>query len=204
MESRIARELQLKPKPLAMMFAEDKPVGSLEYDHDRWLCIISLLDAATAGRTIAIGHEAQVCMMSGQGRCHPQRHTVDLPSYQVPFNYVVLKPLHMVSLEVDQPQVVSMLVDIEQLAMLVQLANHGREGYESVIIPRVSGCQSCYLMPYHESQQEVQRAVVGMTDPFSRRFVNHGKLAFSTPIKMFLEMEEHVEAGVLRQLAPRS
>ena len=204
MDSKIARALNIKPRPLAMMFADEKPAGALEYDNDRWVCIISLLDAAAAGRTLAIGAEAQTCMMTGRGRCHPRRPFVNLPAYDVNFNYVILKPLSMINPDEEKPEVISMFVNNEQLAALVQLANHARDTNDAVYIPRVTGCQACYLLPYHESQQENPRAVVGMTDPFSRRFIDADKLSFSLPFTMFTELEAHVAAGVLPKLTPHS
>ena len=200
MDSRIVRALRLNPRPLAMMFTESKPAGALEYDESHWTCIISLMDAAAAGRTLVIGPDAHICMLTGKGRCHPRGAPAGVPAWDIPFNYIVLKPLAGVNGN-DTPQVVSMLVNVDQLAILVQLANHGREDGDAVILPRATGCQSAYLYPYLESKHDPQRAVVGMADPYSRRHVPQGLLSFAMPWKMFLAMEELVAAGVLGRLA---
>ena len=200
MDSQIVRALRLNPRPLAMMFTDSKPSGALEFDESRWTCIISLMDAATAGRTLVIGPDAHICMLTGKGRCHPQDSAAGPPVYDIPFNYIVLKPLANVNGE-DSPAVVSMLVTIDQLSILVQLANYGREKGDAVTLPRATGCQSAYLYPYLESKNDPQRAVVGMADPYSRRHVPDGLLSFSMPWQMFLEMEELVASGVLGKLA---
>jgi len=146
--------------------------------------------------------QAKVLRVGGHGRCHPKGVNIQLPTYDASFNYIVLKPLASVSDSDETPEVVSMLVNTDQLAALVQLANFEREGYESVTMPRATGCQSAYLLPYLETKREVPRAVVGMTDPYSRRHVQDGMLSFSMPWEMFQEMERHAAEGILAKLRP--
>ena len=202
MKSKIAQQLALSPRPLAMLFANEKQSGALEFTEQRWGCIISLLDAAAAGRTVVLGREAHACMMSGGGRCHPIPPKDQLPLNELAHSFVVLKPLRFVDPDIEKPQVICMLVDMYQLSALIQLANHGREDREGVIIPRAAGCQALYVLHYLEGQKKEMRAVVGMTDPQTRRHIDPCKLSFSVAWKMFLEMESLAAAGVLGTLIP--
>jgi uncharacterized protein (DUF169 family) len=199
MNSSIAGKLRLRPLPLAMLFADEKPSGALEHDEEQFGCVISLLDAAMAGRVVVLGRESQECMLQGIGRCHQHVPTDNLPHYKVKHNYLVLKTLRRVDLRHETPEVVTMLVNVNQLTSLVVLANYVTGEVDSVMIPRAASCHAVFLLPYHEAQQGRQRAVVGMLDPLTREFVNENMLSFSVPWHLFVEMEKNVDKGVLDQ-----
>lgn len=199
MHSSIAVKLHLRPLPLAMLFAAEKPSGALEHDEEQFGCVISLLDAAMAGRIVVLGRESQECMLHGIGRCHKHIPTDNLPHYEVKHDYLVLKTLRRVDLRHETPEVVTMLVNVNQLTSLVVLASHVSNDGHPVVIPRAASCHAVFLLPYHEAQQGRQRAVVGMLDPLTREFVNENMLSFSIPWQMFLEMEKFVDKGVLDQ-----
>lgn len=199
MNSNIASRLRLRPQPLVMLFADEKPSGALEHDEKQFGCVISLLDAAMAGRVVVLGRESQECMLQGIGRCNMHIPTDNLPHYEVKHDYLVLKTLRRIDLEHETPEVVAMLVNVNQLAALVVLANHVSNDGESVMIPRAASCHAFFLLPYHEAQQGQQRAVVGMLDPLTRELVNENTLSFSVPWQMFLEMEKNIDEGVLDQ-----
>ncbi|MCL5025480.1 MAG: DUF169 domain-containing protein [Chloroflexi bacterium] len=120
-----------------------------------------------------------------------------LPVTDIPYTYVVFKPLEMVDLEKEMPQLVCLYCNPDQLAALVALANYYRHGTDNVIIPFGSGCQTLCLLPYYEAQQERPRAVVGMTDVSQRWRMEPDILSFVVPFKMFLEMEANVPGSFL-------
>jgi len=60
-----------------------------------------------------------------------------LPMTDIPFEYVVLKPLEEVDLKVERPEVVVFLVDPDQFSALVVLANYDTEDNERVIIHKL-------------------------------------------------------------------
>ncbi len=51
MYSRIAEEIGLEQSPVALLFSNDKPDGAVGFAEGRWGCVMSLLNAAAAGRT---------------------------------------------------------------------------------------------------------------------------------------------------------
>jgi len=82
---------------------------------------------------------------------------------------VIFKPLDDTITEAEAPVTVTFLVNADQLAGLVVLANYGRPGFENVSIPFVAGCQAIGILPYREAKSEAPRAVVGNID-ISARF----------------------------------
>lgn len=90
-------------------------------------------------------------------------------------------------------------VNPNQLSALTVLANYYRVGYENVMIPFASGCQSLFLIPYAESKKENPKAVVGLIDITVRPMVEPDMLSFSIPYKMFLDMEKNVEGSFLEK-----
>ncbi len=131
-----------------------------------------------------------------------------LPITDIPYQYVIFKPLSQIDASTEIPEIVVFYVNVDQLSALTVLANYNRLGNENVMIPFISGCQSIFLIPYAEGQKENPRAVVGLTDITVRPMVEPGMLSFSVPYKMVLEMEENVaksflEKEVWRKVAAR-
>lgn len=120
-----------------------------------------------------------------------------LPYADIPFQYVVFKPLAEVDLAVEEPKVVVFYANPDQLSALVVLANYGRPGNDNVVIPFGAGCHSICLMPWHEASQERPKAIVGMTDISARPVIDADLLSFSVPFSMFREMEDNVPGSFL-------
>ena len=126
----------------------------------------------------------------------------DLPTTDLPYEYVVFTPLDQVDLAKVTPHEVVFYVNPDQLTALVVLVNYGRAaGQEHVIIPASSGCQSIGIIPYREAAREQPRAVVGMTDVSARPFVPADILTFTVPYALFQEMEANVEGSFLDKKA---
>lgn len=121
------------------------------------------------------------------------------PIKDIPFTYVVFKPLGLVDESEETPQLVSFYADADQLSALVVMANYGLPGNENVIIPMAAACSTVCLIPYHESLQERPRAVVGITDISGRPFVDADTLAFTVPFAMFKQMEADVPGSFLEK-----
>ncbi|EFI35099.1 protein of unknown function DUF169 [Desulfonatronospira thiodismutans ASO3-1] len=132
---------------------------------------------------------------------HVRSFVESLPITEVPAKYVVLKPLQEIQEETDNVQVVTFLVDADQLCALVVLANYGRHSFENVSIPFVAGCQAIALLPYAEALKEEPRAVVGLMDPSARkhlrRMLDRNLMSFSMPLALFREMENNVDDSFL-------
>jgi uncharacterized protein (DUF169 family) len=128
-----------------------------------------------------------------------------VPTTVVPYEYVVFKPLSQVDPEKEDPEVVVLLADADQLSALVALANYGRGDTDNVIIPHVSGCQSISAYPFKEAQSERPRAVVGLVDLYARsqikRHLKDDFFSFAVPFAMFQEMEANVPGGFFEERA---
>jgi uncharacterized protein (DUF169 family) len=122
-----------------------------------------------------------------------------LPITDIPYSYMIMKPLSQVDASVEKPELVSFYVNTNQLSALTVLANYYRPGIENVMIPFGSGCQSVFLLPYAEAQKENPRAVVGLLDITVRPMVGADMLSFSVPYSMYLDMEEQVEGSFLQK-----
>lgn len=120
-----------------------------------------------------------------------------MPFTDIPYKYVVFKPLSSVETENEEPKIVVFYANPDQISALVVLANYGRSGNDNVVIPFAAGCQACCLLPLHESSQQQPKAVVGMTDISARPFIDADLLSFSLPFSMFREMEDNVAGSFL-------
>ena len=124
---------------------------------------------------------------------------VCLPITDIPYQYVIFKPLSQVDTTKELPELIVFYVNNDQLSALTVLANYYRAGNENVMIPFSSGCQAMFLLPYAEGQKENPRAVVGLTDITVRPMVEADMLSFSVPYKMFLDLEASVEGSFLEK-----
>jgi len=126
-----------------------------------------------------------------------------LPIIDIPAKHVVFKPLKDVDLAKEEPVVIVFLANPHQLSALVILANYGNGSFENVIIPYAAGCQTIGILPYREAKAENPRAVVGLTDIFARKNVRrqlgNDLFTFTVPLKMFKEMEAHIEGSFLQR-----
>ena len=128
--------------------------------------------------------------------------------------YVSFRPLDDVKPEEgDVPDVVSFVVNADQLSCLVVLANYATPRSDRVTIPFGSGCQSVGLLAFAEAASAYPRAVVGLTDLSARKAVRRSlgpdSLTFTMPWKLFLEMEENAAGSffdrqVFRELMGRA
>jgi len=153
LENRIARELQIKYEPVAVIFTNELPPDALQFKEGKWGCVIAMLTAAAKG------------------------FVDQLPVTDIPYTYVVFKPLSLADPDKEILQLVIFYVNADQLTALVVLANYDDPDSSSVYIPQASGRQSTCLIPFHESQQERPRAVVGLMDVSARPYVDPGILA---------------------------
>jgi len=127
----------------------------------------------------------------------------NLPIMQVPARYVIFKPLGMVELKKERPEIIVFLADPDQLSALVILANYGRKGNENAFIPYAAGCQAIGIYPYREAQAENPRAVVGLTDLSARnnlkKQLGSNLFSLAVPLAMFQEMEKNVPGSFLQR-----
>ncbi len=127
----------------------------------------------------------------------------NLPIIDIAAPFVVFKPLPGLDRTEETPRSVIFFADPDQLSALVVLANYGREGNESVIIPYAAACQTVGIYPYREAAGKWPRAVVGLTDLSARAHLNRqlgeNLMTFTVPWAMFEEMEANVKGSFLER-----
>ena len=67
MESTIARAIQLKYSPVAVVFTNKKPEGALQFLEGKWGCVIAMLNAAAKGKTAVFTRKTFGCLGGGVG-----------------------------------------------------------------------------------------------------------------------------------------
>jgi hypothetical protein len=124
-----------------------------------------------------------------------------LPMMEVPYDYIVFKPLGQVTADEDGILAVMFLVDNDQLSAMVCLANYDRDSNDNVITPWAAGCQSIGIYPFAEAEKEKPKAVIGLVDIYSRvkvkRQLKSDVLSFAVPYGLYLEMEGNVPGSFL-------
>ena len=120
-----------------------------------------------------------------------------VPAIDLPYKYVVLKPLEKVEPLKETPELVIFLANPDQLSALIVLANYRRTNNHSVIVSMGSACSSICLYPFNENKTEEPRAVIGLTDITVRHYLDPDILSFTVPYKMFLQMEDDAPGSFL-------
>ena len=125
----------------------------------------------------------------------------ELPITDIPFEYVVFKPLKEIRPEQESPSVIIFLGNMDQVSALTILANYHRKTNDNVIFPYCAGCMSIVLYPLSEAGSENPKAVLGLNDISARvylkRLLKDDVMSFAVPYQLFCEMEENVAGSFL-------
>ena len=124
-----------------------------------------------------------------------RRWIADLPLRQVPTDYVVLRPLDELA-DGEEPALVWMLVNPDQLSALTFLAGFRRGAVENVTAPWGAACQSI-LFALAECERERPRGVIGFFDLSQRHRLDRDLLSFTAPWALFQEMDAAVGESFL-------
>ncbi len=128
----------------------------------------------------------------------------DLPTTDIPWTYVVMKPLSAVDAARENPVLVIFYANPDQLSALVVMANYGRPSNDNVVVRFSAGCQGVCLIPYQlgpdgQVKGAEGKAVIGITDISARPHVDPDILGFTVPWAMYLEMEENIPGSFLER-----
>lgn len=127
--------------------------------------------------------------------------TKDLPIYDFPEKYRIIKPLKEVT-DAEIPESVIFTVDPIQLTALMTLAGSIREGINDTVTPQGAACQMIGAYVFNEAQSHDPRAVLGMIDLAARKNVRKilpdNILTYAIPWKLFLELEKESDEGIFK------
>lgn len=100
--------------------------------------------------------------------------------------------------QLEDPDLVTFLVNPDQLSALVHIYGFEKPDYDNVIMPMVSGCASVVRIPLGEMEKgENARAVVGNVDVFSRPHFPENTFFFTIPAACFEHMLSYAEESVV-------
>jgi len=119
-----------------------------------------------------------------------------LPRYDIPYEYVLFKPLNRTDSD-ENIRAVIFPVNPVELSGLVTLAGSVMQGTDSVRVPQGACCNSISAFAYAEAESTVPRAVMGMLGVeggkvMRRRFRNE-ILTLTLPAPLFLRMEQEAD-----------
>ena len=119
-----------------------------------------------------------------------------LPRYDIPYEYVLFKPLSRTDSN-ENIRAVIFPVNPVELSGLVTLAGSVMQGTDSVRVPQGACCNSISAFAYAEAESTAPRAVMGMLGVEGRK-VMHRRfrddiLALTLPAPLFLRMEQEAD-----------
>lgn len=116
--------------------------------------------------------------------------------FEAPARYAIFKRWDRLTAS-DEPLVVIFFSSPDVLAGLFTLANFDESDPNGVIAPFASACGSIVHLPYLETQQEQQRAILGHFDITARTYLKANRLSFAVPFKKFVRMVNNMEQSFL-------
>lgn len=124
-----------------------------------------------------------------------------LPRYDIPYDYVLFKPLSRTDSD-ENIRAVIFPVNPVELSGLVTLAGSVMQGTDSVRVPQGACCNSIGAFAYAEAESAAPRAVMGMLgvegrEVMRRRF-RDDVLTLTLPAPLFLRMEQEADGCIFQ------
>lgn len=226
MESKIAKHILLNNFPVAVLWADEMPLGAVHFQEGKWGCVVALIRAASQGKIACAAHVNTVCqggkaglgfsgyehgwieyfLSTGNEQIPSGEHYKKTPALARIFadtiprikagQWLVFKPLSMLKAN-EKPECVIFLVNADQLSGLVTLANYDQETQDNVQVRFASGCGQAVLYPLAAEAEGSKNCYIGLTDPSARKVIGKELLSFSIPYSRFVEMEQEADGSFL-------
>jgi len=197
MDSRIAAAIHLELEPVALIWADEKPEGAMEFALGKWGCVMFLLAAAAKGKTAVASRETFGCWGGGVGLGFGD-HYQNFPGGEECF----CRFLSSGNAGSEPGQTIGQQMAASGATAMADEFLQG-EHNENVAIPFAAGCQAIGICTYRESEKENPRAVVGLVDLSARKNVRRqlGKdvMSFSVTAEMFQRMKGNVDGSFLER-----
>ena len=124
-----------------------------------------------------------------------------LPRYDIPYEYVLFKPLCRTDSD-ENIRAVIFPVNPVELSGLVTLAGSVMQGTDSVRVPQGACCNSIAAFAYAEAESIAPRAVMGMLGVegrgVMRRRFRDDVLTLTIPAPLFLRMEQEADDSIFQ------
>jgi hypothetical protein len=127
-----------------------------------------------------------------------------VPVYGKGDECVVFQPIDEAEKMGAPIETVTLIVDAVEYSAMMTLASFSRETDDSVVRSAFGfSCEQIHAMPRQEGEREVPRMVLGMTEFFTRRFLDPGQMALSMPYGLYKRLDEDAEYSFLKNDAWR-
>ncbi len=127
-----------------------------------------------------------------------------VPVYGKGNECVVFQPIDEAEKMCAPIETVVMIVDAVEYSAMITLAGFSRKTDDSVVRSAFGfGCEQLYAMPRQEGEREIPRMVLGLTEFFTRRFIDPGRMALSMPYNLYKQLDEDCKYSFLKDDAWR-
>lgn len=122
-----------------------------------------------------------------------------VPVYGDGTGYIVFQPIEDALRIGTRIETVVFVVDPVRLAALSALAGYDRESVDSNYVRMVNAfsCEEIYALPRSEGAKEEPRAIIGLTEFYTRRYCKPEEMTFAVPYSMFRRMDDNAEESFL-------